>query len=188
MEFLSSIFRQLSEIRIYPQNEYTIISHTPRYYPNSVVGVWLSGQTHCRYECALPVCLYGESAAFELSAEPFSTKLPLGVALKCPGPLRTKGNKTCQTVKWSCPFKPCQTRSRSDKIAGSISACPFRLAATAPKDVERRSALRTLKTVNGTKALRCEKLQCYHCFNPGSAAAQSKWNRPSCQRDSVAQH
>lgn len=110
--------------------------------------------------------LYGDSAAFELSAELFSTKLPLGVALQCPGPLRTKGNKTCQTVKWSCPFKPCQDRSRSDKIAGSISACPFRLAATAPKDVERRSAPRTLKTINGTKALRCEKLQCYHCFNP----------------------
>ncbi|TNN36413.1 hypothetical protein EYF80_053427 [Liparis tanakae] len=35
--------------------------------------------------------------------------------------------------------------SRSDKIATSISAGPFRLAATAPKDAERRSELRALK-------------------------------------------
>lgn len=91
-------------------------------------------------------------------------------------------------MKCSCPFKPCQARSRSDKIAESISVCPFRLAASAPKDVERRSALRSLTTVTGTKALRCEQLQCYHCFNPSSCCRISGQNRPLRHRDGAARH
>lgn len=123
-EFIIRLFRFISEIK--------------QFSPPSLRSGCSSVAAYCRYESASACTSIWWISGLWAQRRAFLNQITAWRGPLMPGLLRTKGNKTCQTVKWSCPFKPCQTRSRSDKIAGSISACPFRLAATAPKDVERR--------------------------------------------------